>query len=535
MAGGAPATGKVLALADGFMKGMLMSKLKSLAVVFLVLTLSAGAGVGIQLTLAGLGPAYQDPFSAAARAVEEDEPAKAAADAARTRPEIKTVANRVWTVMEVVAKRHLEPCPQKDMISAGVTSLCLAAKSAVPSNLADRAAAVASLDQFTTLLADLWPQTTATPRDKLEKALLDSVLGCIPGKPHLTVPPSQKEIKVQEQISGNRYVGIGIQLKKQDDEKNPPEVITVMRGGAARAAGIKAGDCIESVNGKATQGVPLAQVVDWLRGEEGTTVTLTVRRAQETKPRSYTMTRAKVTFEHVVGLRRISEDSCDYHADAKSPIAYVRITSLASSTLHELRQTERKLQGAGFRAVVLDLRFGSQGSFAHAALVCGGLLDGGLMWTTRSGETRQEFRAGRECLFRGWPLVVLIDGSSDTSGSLIAAALQDHGRAVLVGEPTNTEGYLNSMVELPGQADALVLPTGRLERSNATRGWPLKPDHVVPMEVKQRKTCAAWATAQTITDRPIDPKAKPPADPQLTKAVELLREALKRLASSKDS
>jgi carboxyl-terminal processing protease len=505
-----------------------MSKLRSLAVLFLVLTLTAGAGVTIQRALAGRESAVPVEFAA-----PEGE-AKAVPEAATPRPEIKALAKRAWTIMEVVAKRHLEPCPRKDMIVAGVQSLCLAAKSKAPSDLEDRAATAVSLEQFTALLANAWPATTEPPQAKLEKALLDGVLARVPGKPHLVIPPNQKELNVQEQISGNRYVGIGIQLKL-DDANKLPEIVTAMRGGAARAAGMKAGDLIEAINGKETQGVALAQVVDWIRGEEGTTVTLRVRRTKEAKPHTYTMTRAKVVFEHVVGLRRISEESCDFHADPKEPIAYVRITSLTSSTLHELRQTERKLQAGGFRAVVLDLRFAGGGTLAHAALVCGGLLDGGLMWTTRSGDTRQEFRAGRECLFRGWPLAVLIDESLGAPNSLVAAALQDQRHAILVGEPSPMDGYLSSMVELPGQTDALVLPTGRVDRSALDRGWPLQPDHLVRLDAKQREAVRSWGFAQTVTDRPINVKAKPPADPQLAKAVELLRDALKKSPSSRDS
>jgi C-terminal peptidase prc len=527
--GAMPASAEAIALADGFMKGMVMSKFKCLVVTLLVLTATAGTGALLERALARSVPEFRVLGPAAAERASEDPKEKAASAFADPRPEVKALAERVWTIVDVVAKRHLEPCPREQMLTAGLKALARATKSEVSTDLEHRAAEVASAEQLAALIQLVWPKSEVLSRDKAEKALLDGVLASIPGKPRLAAPPDAKEQKQQEMISGNRYVGIGIILKTDDKEKRPQVGSAILRG-AARRAGMKAGDFIVTVDGKDTHAIPLAQVVDWLRGEEGSKVTVTVRQAGETEIRTYTMTRAKVPFEHVFGYRRTSEEDYDFHAEPQTPIAYVHISGLVSSTLHELRQVERKLQAAGFRALVLDLRFGSGGSYQHAALLCGGVLDGGLMWSTRLGEGqgRQEFRANRECLFRDWPIVVLINGQLDSADSLVAAALHDNDRAVLVGEASPMDGYVKSIVELPGQADSLVLPIGRVDRPAAARGWPLRPDHLEPMDANQRKAVAEWTQAQTISDRPIDPKAKAPPDPQLAKAVELLREELRR-------
>jgi C-terminal peptidase prc len=515
--GSMPASAEAFALADAFVKGVFMTRLKTLAVLALVLTMTAGVGALIQRGLAGGGTTNPSPAIVAPPADAEQ------------RPEVKALANRAWTIMDVVGQRHLEPCPRPTMISAGIQALCRAAKREVPADIERRSAAITTPAQLAALLDTVWPQGDPTPRQAIEKALLDGVLQRVPGKAQLATPPDPKELRVQEQSSNNRYVGVGIMLKIDEQSKRTVLVSAMLRG-AARQAGLKAGDVFEAVDGKDTKGVPIAKVVDWLRGDEGTSVTVTVRTPGSASSRPVTMTRAKVPFEHIFGMRRISEEEYDFRVDPQAPIAYVRVGGLVSSTLAELRRYEQKLRAAGFRALVLDLRFGRGGSFAHAALLGGGLLDGGLLWSVQGSDNqeRKEYRAERECLFRDWPIVVLVDRSLDTSYSLVAAALQDNCRAVLVGEPSAMDGYVKSMVPLPGEKDSLILPTGRVTRAVAGHGWPVQPDHVVAMSKKEFEAAAEWARQQEISDRAIDLKAQPPADPQMAKAVQLLRESLQK-------
>jgi len=112
----------------------------------------------------------------------------------------------------------------------------------------------------------------------------------------------------------------------------------------------------------------LSQVVEFLRGEEGTTVKVKVRQPDSKESRTYTLKRAKVPFQHVFGYRRVSADGWSYHVEPDLPIAYLRVDPPVSSTLHELRQAERKLRAEGFQAVVIDLRSYGGGNLSHAAL-----------------------------------------------------------------------------------------------------------------------------------------------------------------------
>jgi C-terminal processing protease CtpA/Prc len=114
----------------------------------------------------------------------------------------------------------------------------------------------------------------------------------------------------------------------------------------------------------------------------------------------------------------------------------------------------------------------------------------------------------------------------DTAPQAVAAALQDSGRAVLVGEPAGGDGQVTGIVRLPEGKEALVLRTGRVERTT-DRGWPLRPDHTVALSRDQFGALAEWMHQKDLTELPPGARDRPPADPQLDKAVELLRAALR--------
>jgi carboxyl-terminal processing protease len=443
-------------------------------------------------------------------------------------------AGRVLAIASAIEANHIQPPPPTKVMAAGWKALYEAAKQSPPENLdtsaADTRDAAGLIAQFDPILK----KADGPARAKQQQAFLKGMASAVPGGFSLVEAPSRKEMAVQEQVAANRYVGIGIMLQVNKKAARP-EIGSAMLHGAARNAGIKAGDLIESVDGKDTASKPLAEIVDWLRGPEGSSVTVKVRHLDAKESRTYKMVRAKIAFEHVYGLRRVGEEDFDFKADAEAPIAYVRVGSYSSSTLHEMRQFERKLRAAGYRAIVLDLRSTGGGSLQHAALLGGGLLNGGKLWTIKqkNDPAPREFKAEQEYLFRDWPMVALIGGGMDLATGLIAAALQDSGRAKLVGETIPVDGYIRSIIDLPGQDVALMLPATTVERPNAATGWPVKPDYAVKLTPEQRKAVREFERVQEISDSSRDPKAPLPTDPQLAKATELLRLALEKTKVTK--
>jgi C-terminal peptidase prc len=509
------------ALAKAYLKGMTMLRWKWAAVVCLSLGLTAGGGLLAQRAVSSAAGSQQAPETAKSRdPAKADKPDQPAAD---------DFAGQVWDIMEIVSKQHLEPCPRVEMIAAGVRGLLEAAEVKPPADLPRRAEAIQTREQYAAFLREIWPQgEKAPPRAKLEEALVQGLSKRIPGEVKL-LPPMN--LKIEEQISGNRYVGIGIQVRI-DPKEEVPQIVVAMRRGTARAAGIRANDLMIKVEDKGTRGVALPKIIDWLRGDVGTKVTVVMKRPGTGETRTYQLTRAVVPFDSLAGYRRLAEDGWDYHVDPATPIAYVRVDSLRISTLQELRQLEPKLQAGGYKALILDLRFAQgDGHLRNAAMLANGLLDSGLLWTVRGADpkSRTEMRADRECLFRHWPVALLINDSLDRQHAIVAAALQDNHRAILVGEPTKTDGYVNALVKLPDGKRAIIFRTGMIERPDRDRGWPVKPDAQVALSGKQKEAIAEWQRKQEIAEEPTNDKA--PEDPQLARAVQVLRDALSKPAT----
>jgi C-terminal peptidase prc len=519
---------RVVALTQGVMETMPMTKLKlTLALVLALAIVTAGPGLLLRQALVAKPPAAQTkPPAAQAKGTAADQ--KPAAGAKVSRPDPDTLARRAWATMDLVLKDHMEPCPRQTMIQTGITAFLKAAQVKPPADLASRSAALTTQGQLAAFLREVWPSATGQPgieSTKLEEALLQGLLEKVPGKPNL-LPPIV--FNVFEQVSGNRYVGTGIQIKMDDKEKLP-QIIVPFRRGPARKAGAIAGDFIVEVDGKSTVGTKLVTVVEWLRGPEGSAVTMVVRQPGAKETRTLHMIRSVVPFDTVQGLSPIAEDEWSYRADPSAPIAYVRVESIRSSTLHELQQLERRLRDEGFRALVLDFRStNGEGVVQHAALLADGLLDGGLMWGVRDAQERlTEYRADRECWFRNWPIVALQNGDIiDNAQAAVLAALQDNGRAVLVGEPTRNDGYVNRLFPLPEGLGGVALRIGRMERAAKGRGWPVQPDVLVPLNKTQQEALRKWFGLKDGM-RLLAGEKDRPGDPQLAKALELLRAALK--------
>ncbi len=518
VAGAGVVPARVAALARSVLETMPMSRWKIVAVAFLLLALgTGGAGVGLGGgTTPGSGGG---PARPAARA-DERRP-----DAAAPAERFQKFARRVWGITELILKNHLEPCPRDEMLLAGVKALLAEGKAAEPADLDRQVAGVRSAEQLAGLLGKLWPSAGETA--KLEKALLEGMFVRVPGRPALVDPLPPSEAKIAGQISGNRYIGIGIQLA-QDPKEKLPRIVTPIRGGPAHKGGIRAGDLIVQVDGKDLTGVGLQKAVEWLRGEEGTSFTVVVRQPGG-PPRTLKLTRTVVPFDDIYGFRRAG-DGWTFRVESEgkpSPVGYLAVRAVRSSTLHELRRLEPKLRAEGARAVVLDFRGMPGGSLPHVALVADGLLDGGLMWRLRDARGGvREFTADRDCLFRDWPVAVLVDNTNDRGLCALLAALQDNRRAVLVGEPTKGDGYGVSALPLPDGQGLLTVRSFRFERPDGKRGWPVRPDHEVRLSEEQRQAVQVWFRTKDLAELPPGVSDAPPEDPQLRRAVAVLERQL---------
>jgi C-terminal peptidase prc len=441
----------------------------------------------------------------------------------KTHREIDSVAQRLWAITEIVGKESLQPRSRSDMLLAALKALPM--EPARRPALERRVEKISSQAQLAELLVSCWPAEQTVGAQNLGEVLVSALLQKVPGDPKL-IPTDIA--RVIEEATANRYVGLGIQVAIAKKEARP-QITNPFKHGVAYKAGVRPGDLLLRVGDKDTKGVPLSKIVDWLRGAEGSHVAITVQTRGAQSPRTYQLTRSVVPFESILGFRRAGDDGWNYRIDSANTIAYVRLNAIRASTLQELRQLEHRIEAEGCRSLVLDFRFSSGEEGLHnAALLADGLLDEALMWRTydRVGKVT-EYRSDRECLFRGWPLVILVERTlSDRAQAVLVAALQDNNRAVIVGEPTKAcDGYVTTLFPLPTCNASLPLRTGRLERAAKDRSWPVQPDHLVTLTDPQRIQIYEWQRQKELPDLRSGQELPPPDDPQLAKAVTLLKSA----------
>jgi carboxyl-terminal processing protease len=313
----------------------------------------------------------------------------------------------------------------------------------------------------------------------LQEALLDGLLETVSGDCQRL---SAKEHKVQEQVQGNRYVGIHIQVRYDPNEKRTI-IDALVPGGPADRAGMKKGDRFEQIDGVDTTGMDLRQVVDRLRGEDGTDVLVKVRQPGASEARTLKATRGPLFIPTVAGIRKKTTGEWDFRASGSDPIGYLRIRDISSSTPHELRKAAHILSQEGLRALILDLRGLSATDLHAAVLLADSLLERGRIGQVRTTQGVMTYDATPDALFQGWPLVALVDAGTAAGAEWLAAALQDNHRAILVGnltasgrppkaEPGRTSGTseILSTVPIGESGQFLRLVTGRLERGD---GRPL--------------------------------------------------------------
>lgn len=450
---------------------------------------------------------------------------------------IAQAARQAWRITDVVLEKDIDPPARQQMLLHALKALLRQGKGKAPASLAEQVSAVTTPEQFAVLLSKVWPREEdrrdAGPTDERAEVLFRGMLRWRADDAFARSYLSPQEVKREEMIAGNRYVGTGIQIRNNAKEKLV-QIVIPFPGGPARKAGARPGDLIVEVDDKSMKGLSLTEVVKRVQGEEGTKVSMTVRQPGESKTRRLPMVRSVIPFTSVHGYRRTGEESWSFRVDPKSAIGYLDLNDILSSTLMELRKIEPLMRAEGVQALVLDLRFTSGGSVRHASLVAGSFLDGGLLWRVRDSRGHvKEYKADRDCLFRDVPMVVLVGEHTGSMAAMMAAAFQDRGRAIIVGDMPKTELTVTSLIHLPDERGGLRLRTGFVERIKpaateqqrlAAAAHRLWPDHRLAIERKEMNAVLVWRQEQQSPEPSAD--AKPPFDPQLDKAIALLRKSL---------
>jgi carboxyl-terminal processing protease len=251
-----------------------------------------------------------------------------------------------------------------------------------------------------------------------------------------------------EQTSGN-YAGLGIQIDVRDGWIT---VVAPLPETPAERAGIQTGDQIIEVDGKSTEGWKNDEAVKALRGAPGSKITITVRRSGLPDPIKYPLTRAQIHIRSVPSGTMFDGGA-----------GYISLNPVSETSAGELRQEITAMKRKGMKSMILDLRFNPGGLLDQGVEVSDLFLDSKQeIVSTRGrarGSTKQFFDDARQA-WPELPIVVLVNEGTASAAEIIAGALQDHDRAVVVGTPTFGKGLVQTLFPL-GEGVALKLTTAR--------------------------------------------------------------------------
>ena len=380
----------------------------------------------------------------------------------------------------------------------------------------------------------------------------DLIHGAIKGMletldPHSGFMPPETYKEMQAETRG-RFEGLGLEITMKDGILT---VVAPIEDTPAFKAGILAGDQIIKIDGEWTKSLTLMDSVKKMRGPKGSQVTITIMREGFTKPRDFTLTR------DVIPVRSVRHELLD------KQYGYIRISQFQEKTDSEFDKAMKALEEeskGSLRGLVLDLRNNPGGLLDQAVKISDRFIDSGIIVSIdgKKEEQKQKFPAHAQGTLPRYPLVVLVNGGSASGSEIVAGAIQDHHRGIILGTQTFGKGSVQTIFSLKDGA-GLRLTTARYftpsGRSIQAKG--IAPDVVVklvrPEEEKEKEPAVFKMPSEKDLERHLEtekvaPKEKEkakkeegkeekkkPADNQLDRALELLKswDVFKNVAQGK--
>ncbi len=346
------------------------------------------------------------------------------------------------------------------------------------------------------------------------------------------MPPSNFDDMKQE--TGGQFGGIGVVIGMKDGIIT---IISPMEDTPGFKAGLLPGDKIIRIDGKSTEKMALPEVVKMLRGPPGSKVGLTILRPKTREIKDISITRTTIKVDSVKDVKLVSDK-----------IGYVRITQFNEPTSDELEKALLKLEKDGMNGLVIDLRNNPGGLLESAVDVVGKFLPKGelVVFTEgRNASVHSEYKVRESRTHPKYPIAVLINEGSASGSEIVAGALQDTKRAVIVGETSFGKGSVQSVLPLPdGSAIRLTTAKYYTPSKKVIHEHGITPDITVPMSeedweqiLTQRRQSALEAVEDKEAPKPDatpstdkEPKEKSPPsekgqshDIQLERAIDLLK------------
>lgn len=330
------------------------------------------------------------------------------------------------------------------------------------------------LKTFTEVLSLIKKNYVEEVKDK------DLIYGAIKGMlnsldPHSVFMPPEVFKEMQVETKGE-FGGLGIQIGIKD---GMPTVIAPIEGTPAHKAEVKAGDKIIKINGESTKDMTLHDVVTKLRGPKGTSVTITLMRKVWDEPKDITIVRDIIKI-HSVKDKKVLEDE----------IGYIKLTQFQEQTSAELESALKDLDKEKITSLILDLRNNPGGLLESSVGVASHFLPQGKVVVSikgREGAKKEYYTEKREAYYT-YPMVVLVNEGSASASEIVAGALKDHSRAIIVGTQTFGKGSVQTLIPL-SDGSGLRLTTARYYTPNGTsiQATGITPNIIVKLKAQKGK------------------------------------------------
>ena len=301
-------------------------------------------------------------------------------------------------------------------------------------------------------------------RELLDAAMRGMVLKLDPYSSYIDT----SELKQFNESVEQEFGGIGIQVTV-DPKTRQLMVMVPISGTPAYKAGLRAGDRIIEIDDKLTADFPEGREMDsavkLMRGKPGEVVKLKIQHKDDAEPISLEITRAIIKSPTVLGDHYDKDGNWVYFLEGEDKIGYVRLTSFARNSTEEIHDSLERLKKDGMKALILDLRFNPGGLLTAATAISDFFVESGVIVSTKGRNTDEHVvKAKKPGTYSGFPMVVLVNRYSASASEIVSACLQDHKRAIIVGERTWGKGSVQNVIELEGGKSALKLTTASYHR-----------------------------------------------------------------------
>jgi carboxyl-terminal processing protease len=428
-------------------------------------------------------------------------------------------AAKVIQSTQIIKENYVKEVNPGDMVAWAIRGLYRQIDEKMPDDIRERLGKIRkfSEEEMTSLLADV--RERLGQREDLDNHkdidyALQRMLAHL--DPYTTYIDPETIARFTTETTGE-FRGIGISIR-ENRTKGMLEVVTPLKGSPAYTAGLKAGDLIASITRYeddkghtlsepeviSTKGMTTTDAVKKIQGKPGTKVKLLVQRQGVAEPLEFEVRRAVIEVESVMGVKRKDNDEWDYMLDPANKIAYVRLTGFARNTFRDLRTIMSKLapengkEDDRIKGLILDLRFNPGGLLSSAVQISDLFIDDGKIVTIRPRVGREQTEHGRhEGSHLDFPMVCLVNGMSASGSEIVSACLQDHLRAIIMGERSYGKGSVQNIQPFEGGELKLTTasfwrPNGKNLNKSSTSGkdedeWGVMPNKGFMLKLSERE------------------------------------------------